>query len=420
MSPLMSVDYGHTDFAGPPPAAEAGAAAKTDRMGSEQIARVNDQLKKSGKLDDTTRQKFMKRLQKPFADPDWEAARKELAEKGMNLPSAHVWQASLKHDAPPPAKDPNWRPSEADLGKLKADYVTKSGQHDGDEVVAAIRHGPTHPEFHSNINWLRTNGVDTRKILPRKASDKKVYIIPFDIQQRVKPMLDSYFENDRNAKWVVEQRLTRQAATLEDFKATIKKLNDSCPQLNLVVETPQEQEATPWGAPMSTYYHGLRLARDAGNDKESEFEALYDWLSDPTNQKDPKKPNSGKDKEFDAKEKFYNEEFGTGKDMTRQDGSGGRAGIPSETVLSYRAYLDAEGDQGGGYAENIKDAILLEIKSAATRAEGEAIWNRVKSAQSMPARLAIMKEFGEKTPEQLAWVAKNKAAEERAAAERQL
>jgi hypothetical protein len=29
-----------------------------------------------------------------------------------------------------------------------------------------------------------------------------------------------------------------------------------------------------------------------------------------------------------------------------------------------------------------------------------------------------MKEFGEKTPEQLAWVAKNKAAEERAAAER--
>jgi hypothetical protein len=374
-------------------------------MGEEQIKKYNELLKQSGKLDDTTRQKLVERLQKPFADPDWEAARQEIIAAGLQFPEATRFQAALQAEwvasQPPPPKDPNWKPDEAALAEL-VNKLKKYGSPDAEDVERIISHGPNHPDFDSYINHLRGMSIDTRPWAPHDPFPKgrcgQVWTIPHEVQRKAIPIIRAQYEStkDVNAFKLAEKRLTGTANSLKEIQQRIGRMNEACPGLNLDVHNFVVNDLSAWGGLQADYYEGRRMGREAGGNYEAEYITLHDWLSDPINRKDKNRPNKPRDDKWDRELKNIQTEYTKNKPDRYKDGFKGKAGIPVETILGYREKLDALNN----LSEGVKDAILYDVKNAPSAAEGKSVWDRVMAAaQTNAGQTKLIDEFLPKSPE---------------------
>lgn len=372
-------------------------------MGAEQLKQANEALKQTGTLDDLARQKLTKRLGSPFADPDWEAARKEAVAAGVNVPEAPQLQAALQaqwraEHIPP--KDPNWNPSADDLAAFVAD-LKKRGAGDAEDIIKYIEYGPNHPNFHSVINYARGRGVDTRKWVPHVPFPKGLcgqqFTMPYDIQQKIKPILRAQYESTKNydVYGTAIKRSTMAANSFKEFQQRMARMEEACPGLGVSGVQPEINDLSAWGGLQAGYYEGLRMAREAGGDYEAEYITLHDWLSDPVNRKNPNQPDKQRDAVWDQKIKDIQKEYTKGKPDRYKDGYKGKAGIPIETILGYRDNLDSLQN----YAEGVKDAILYEVKNASSAVEGQSIWERVWTAsKTMAGQTKMIDEFLPKSP----------------------
>jgi hypothetical protein len=173
------------------------------------VEEINQKLK-DAKMADVPRRALVRRLQKPFSDPDWEVARKELEAAGIKLPAtredakqdqaktaaaAAAAAASAAAQAgagttpgpqpevggrsgtePPPPSDKVPKPTDTqsqyteptaeDIEKIKHILKSAGSSFPPEVVIEPLLAGPSHPGFSQKLNYLRYKGINTRKWIP--------------------------------------------------------------------------------------------------------------------------------------------------------------------------------------------------------------------------------------------------------------
>jgi len=434
---------------------------------------IRQKLKDLG-MPDEERRRLQQRLCKPFNDPDWEVARKELEAAGVKLPArgeiytqnqaaaAAAVAASAAASAatganpepgtkagagdgarpetggsrsgepsrtgPPPEGPPpaashpqagDWRvkiPTPEEIDQLKLDLETAGSTLPRQRVIEPLLAGPSHPDYFNQINYLRYKGINTRKWVP-EASGKIMYRIPDKDQDACTVLIEEYMTCQT---WdPIRNLLNTSHETFADLKAAVRKLNTEFrirPNIQITDDEEKYQaECSPLG---DIWYHSLQkmeLAKRMGPEKLLEMEAVYDYLCDPQNEPNEKSDSQTRHRWRCMETKWLDPELEVlRKDEADNDMLEGSAHVPAMDIVDWRRQLDGV----DVYPEPIKDAILGKLKNASSEKDARRSFKAVmKASETRQGQKDIIRDFEEHTREAKMFAKQLKAAEEQEAKE---
>lgn len=418
---------------------------------------VRQKLKDLG-MPDQERKVLQPRLCKPFNDPDWEAARKELEAAGVKLPARGGGDITTtaaaepgagpvpgtgpepesdgqsRRKAPPPPPPPPELPlvpanqpgpaypqyeppSTADVKDIKHFLSAAGSSFTPEAVIGPLLAGPSHPDFSHKLNYLRYKGMTTRKWVPM-APNKTMYRLDDGTIDTCMGAIDDIANLRKDLKASLVESLTSSHETVAGLNEAIKDIN----KVGLfTLEAVEEGDADGYKTETSAgghvwydYLQGRNLARAEGLETVEMLGATYDFLCDPRN-----KPNPKSDRNTVAWWKVMNDRWdqfaSERKNVIDNDWIVGKAGIPAEEMTGYRTDLEYL----GLYPQSIIDAILRVVKSKETAQEARELFKLliIQSATSKGA-VEVVKVYENFTKEALKYEKELKKAEEQEKNER--